>query len=434
MAKKKKEERPREYTRRQLSHFQKQKRRQRIIFITGITVIAAILLIVLLGWYLNEYRPLHQTLIRVGEREFNMAYYVDTLKIYETANPGQSIDIIDMSVPIVIKQNELVRLAAQPLGITISDEEIKQTLEANGQPVFDAYVDVTRAQKLETRLKDEYFGTQKVPVSDNQVHIMALLAESESLATEARDKLINGENFTALVEQYAQDTYSKAVKGDFGLHPRVILQEETDSDVPLDFAFGAEAGAVSPPLSDNQTFKGIGYWLLKVVERPSDNGTIVQALYLSSRDEALEIKARLEAGENLGALADQYSQYTPSKEKHGELGLIAKPSDNTTTVVSMLFDAYVFNPATELGKWSDPIPEIKFSTRGGYWLVQVIEKQINTDLSDEDREYLISNAYTDWVSGLYLQYASEIDESGLTSEARAWAIERANKELLQVGG
>lgn len=67
MAKKKKEEKPREYTRRQLSHFQKQKRRQRITFIAGVSIIVVILAIVLVGWYMADYHPLHRTVIRVGD-------------------------------------------------------------------------------------------------------------------------------------------------------------------------------------------------------------------------------------------------------------------------------------------------------------------------------------------------------------------------------
>jgi parvulin-like peptidyl-prolyl isomerase len=326
-----------------------------------------------------------------------------------------------------------MRQAADTLGITVGDKEIKEKLKDSGQAVTDALVDVTRSQELETRLTDEYFGVQ-VPVSEDQVQFMALLSESESLASEARDKLMSGESFATLLEQYNQHSYAKAVEGDFGLHPRGILQGETDSAVPLDFAFGAEVGTVSPPLADNETFKSIGYWLLKVVGRPSDNSAMVQAVYLSSREEALDIKARLEAGEDLGALAEQYSQYTASKEKRGELGLIDKPSDDTTTAVSEPFDGYVFDPATELGKWSDPIADTKFSTQGGYWLVQLIDKQINADLSDEDRQTLIYKAYSDWIGGLYLQYAAEIDYSGLTSENRAWAIVRAGEELQQLGG
>ena len=61
MAKKKKAEKPqREMTKRQLAQWQREKRRQRIIFGAGIFIIAAIILMVLVGWYASEYRPLHQ--------------------------------------------------------------------------------------------------------------------------------------------------------------------------------------------------------------------------------------------------------------------------------------------------------------------------------------------------------------------------------------
>jgi parvulin-like peptidyl-prolyl isomerase len=436
VAKKKKEEKPREYTRRQLSHFKKQRRRQRIIFISGISVIVAIILIVFVGWYMTDYRPLHRTVIRVGDTKFDAAYYIDMLELYGKNYTSYSLDQIDMymNLPQVIVQNELIRQAAAPLGITISDADIIQTLEENGQPTSQAYIDSYRTQQLVTRLKDEYIGIQKVPVSDNQVYMKAMMVESESVAIEVHDEIMNGDNFTALVDEYAQDSYSKSVEGDYGLHPRSILQGETQSDVPLDFAFGAEVGDLSPPLSDNESDKWLGYWLINVLDRPSDSEATVEALYLSSREQALDIKARLEAGEDLSALADEYSQYTPSKEKHGELGVLTNPSDNITRAVSVVFDTYAFDPATELGKWSDPLSDTKFSTKGGYWVVQVIEKEMNSKLSDDDRTQLIDAAYNDWLSDILLQYTSEVDTTALTNDVREWAKARAEKELAQAGG
>jgi parvulin-like peptidyl-prolyl isomerase len=440
VAKKKKEEKPREYTRRQLSHFKKQKRRQRIIFISGISVIVAIILIVSVGWYMTDYRPLHRTVIKVGDTEFDTAYYIDMLKIYNQVYSSQayagysiSIDQIEMNLPQVIIGNELIRQAAAPLGITISNADMKKTLEGNGQPTSQANIDYYRAQQLESRLKDEYFGTQVVPVSDNQVHIMAMMVESESVAEEVREKILNGDNFTTLVTDYAEDSYSKTVNGDFGLHPRGVLEDELYAAVPLDYAFGADAGSVSPPLADNTTYKTMGYWLINVTDRPSDNESAVEALYLSNNEQALDIKARLEAGDNLTALADQYSQYTGSKNNHGDLGVITMPADNTTTVISAAFDGYVFDPSTPLGKWSDPILDT-FSTQGGYWLVQVVEKEINAKLTDDDRTSLIGKAYSDWFNQIYSQHTSDIDMSGLTSDIREWAIARAEKELAQAGG
>jgi hypothetical protein len=435
VAKKNREEKPREYTRRQLSHFKKQKRRQRIIFISGIAVIVAIILIVSVGWYMTDYRPLHRTVIKVGDTTFDTAYYIDMLVLYGQLYAGYSVSIdqIEMNLPQVIIANELVRQGAAPLGITISSAEIKKTLEDNGQPTSQAYIDYYRTSQLQTRLQDEYFGTQIVPLSDNQVHFMAMMVESESVAEEVRAKILNGDNFSTLVADYGKDSYSKTVNGDFGLHPRGILEDKLDAAVPIDYAFGADAGLVSPPLADNATFKTIGYWLLNVTGRPSDNQSAVEGLYLGNYDQALEIKARLEAGENLTVLADQYTQYTGTRNNHGDLGLIDKPADNTTMILSEAFDGYIFDPSTPLGQWSDPIVDT-LSTKGGYWLVQVVEKEINTKLSDDDRSSLISKAYSAWYNQLYTERASEIDMSALTSDIRDWVIARAEKELAQSGG
>ena len=427
VAKKKREEKPREYTRRQLSHFQKAQRRQRIIFISGTSIIVAIVLIVMLGWFFTEYRPLHRTVIKVADSEFNTSFYIDTLVSSAQANTDQSVEVVNTNVPNIIVQEELLRLAAEPLGIVVDDKAVRDTLEDSGAPASDAYVAISRTQQLETRLKDEYFGVTFVPENQDQVHILAFLAESESLANEARDKLINGENFSTIVAQYAQNTYSKYNQGDYGWQPASILKEELDSQVPIDYAFAAEPGDLSLPLSDNASYKSIGYWLIKVLDHPSDNSSTVEALYLSSNEQALEIKARLEAGESLAALADAYSQYTPSKEKHGELGVLTK-TDNTTPVVSDLFDVYAFGSSTELGKWSNPIQDTKFSTQGGYWLVKVLEKEANRPLTDEDRQSLIDDAYSKWLNDLWLQYNPQIDMSGL-SDVLTWAIDRAKKEL-----
>jgi len=81
LVRKKREKPRREVTKHQLSRWQRQKRRQRIILGLGIFIIVAVLGIVGGAWYTNYYQPLHQTVIRVNDTKFNMDYYVEMLKL-----------------------------------------------------------------------------------------------------------------------------------------------------------------------------------------------------------------------------------------------------------------------------------------------------------------------------------------------------------------
>ncbi len=429
MAKKKKVEKPqREFTRRQLSHLQKQKRRQRFVFIGGVTVIAAVVLIVLIGWLIGEVLPLHKTVLKVNGTEFDTSYYIDVLKIAGASQPDSNLQAMAGSVIQQVTQDELVRQAAEKLGITVSDEEVKKRLKDLGAPVSDGYVGFFRGQLLQTRLKDRYFGAQ-VLESDEQVHAMAMLVESESQALETRNRLQSGDNFTALAEEFAQNYYSKNVnKGDFGWHPEVILKNQLGSVVALDYAFDAEVGALSEPLYDEEIYKQLGYWLNRVNDIPEEGSASVSAVFLSSEEEAMEIKARLEAGEELRPIADEYSDYSPSRDKHGELGTIM-PEE-----ISELFDAYVFSLGVELGKWSEPIRDDAYWTKGGYWLVEVVDKDDDRKLSSEDRTTLIQQLFDDWLNRVWGDPENDVDNSYLTEELGQWAIDRALKDMQEAEG
>ncbi len=429
MAKKKKriEKPPREITRRQRSHLQKQKRRQRIIFYGGVSVIAAVVLIVLVGWFMGEYLPLHKTVLKVNDTEFDTSYYIDVLKIAGSNQPAPNFQMLAGSVIQQITQNELISQRAEELGVTVSDEEVKQMLEDLGLPLSDGYVGFFRAQLLQNRLRDEYFGAQ-VPESDKQVHVMAMLVESESQALEIRNGLLSGDNFTALAEEFAQNYYSKNVnQGDFGWHPEVILNNQLGSLVPVDYAFGAEAGALSDPLYDEDMYKQVGYWLIRVNNIPEEGSANVSAVFLSSEDEAREIKTRLEAGEDLGPIADEYSDYSPSRDQHGELGTIMPGG------ISDIFDEYVFDLGVESGKWSEPIRDETYWSKGGYWLVKVVDKDDERKLSDEDRAFLIGQLFDDWVAVVMADPDNIVDQSYLTEELNQWVINRVLKDMQEAG-
>ena len=114
-------------TKHQLSHWQKQKRRQRIILIAGMTIIAAVFIIVgtgvYRGWYLPDYKPSHETIIEVNGTKYDMNYYI---KAAELQSQGQTQYIQYFLDPVVtsLEQAEVIRQEALKLGISVSDAEI----------------------------------------------------------------------------------------------------------------------------------------------------------------------------------------------------------------------------------------------------------------------------------------------------------------------
>ncbi len=425
MAKKKKNaEKPtREFTRRQLSQWQRQKKRQRVIMFGGIFVIAAIILIVLVGWYLGEYRPLHRTFIRVNDTEFNMGYYIDTLKLVGEGQTPQYISGVADRAVVEIEQNELIRQGALRLGISVSDDEVKEIMKNSGVDINDASVDFVRVQILRSRLYDEYLRPQ-VPESAPQVNIMAMLLDGEGQAAGIRDRLQNSENFTALAEEFSLDDYSRTNKGEIGWHSENILADLLGSSVPGEYAFGSEAGVLSQPRYDGEKQKGLGYWLVKIREReniPDVEYAQVQALLLSSEEEANDVRARLEAGEDLATLAEDLSQFEESKKQGGELGVVDRGE------MSPPVDDFIFNLNVAVGIWSEPIRDETVETTGGYWLVKVLDKDDDRRLSSEDRDYLVSRAFGEWVSSLWLDPTNEVDASNLSGEIKQLAVARATK-------
>ncbi len=125
MAKKKPEKPQRVFTRHQTSHYQQQKKRQRIILSLGIIIITAVILIMGVGWFASEYQPMHEKAITVNDTEFNMQYYVDMLKLQGQDQPAEYIQYLADNTILTIEQNELIRQEALKLGISVSDDEIE---------------------------------------------------------------------------------------------------------------------------------------------------------------------------------------------------------------------------------------------------------------------------------------------------------------------
>ena len=429
MAKKKKkvEKAPRQFTRRQISSIKKHKRRQNIILYGGIGIIAAVIIIVLVGLYIGEIRPYRQTALEVYDRDFSVQYYIDAATYGLELNPpeyrAQIISTVVQGLPNVIQRSELIRLGAEDMGITVDDDEVKATLEESGFTVNEASIDLARIELLRKRLYDEVFGLE-IPEKADQVNIMAMYLESEIQVNNIKNMLEAGDNFTALADNYSLQYYTKDVASDLGWHISDWLENWLESTVPFDYAFNAEPGTLSGPLYDENLDKNVGYWIVNVLERVGEDQAHLQAILVGNEQEAGTVLQRFIMGEDFGELAREFSQDESSRDNGGDLGMVIKGA-RTDAV-----DAYVFSAEVQDVGVVGPIPDYGVTTEGGYWLINVIDNEIDRPLGAEDKGYLENNVYSDWAEQLFEEASESIDASFLSLETINWIMEKLREDLM----
>jgi parvulin-like peptidyl-prolyl isomerase len=436
--KKKRVERPRhEPTKRQLSRWKQHQRRQRIIIGSGILIIVAVLVVIgagiYFGWYVPERQPLKETVIRVNDTEFDMGYYLDTLKyqVLQWESIGMSIGIEQMTylaegAVTAIQTNELLRQEALELGISVSGQELEARIDeefADSDPSLvktygDVIRDMLRAQMLREKLLEEYFD-QQVPQTSEQRHIMAMFLESRKQANQIRDRLKGGELFSELTPEFCLDSYCKSQEGDLGWHPQEILATMVNSSVLAESAFSQEVGTLSQPIYEEDKSKKLGYWLirLKFVDTEVDHAQL-KVMLLGSEEEASQVRARLEEGEDFAELAVEFSQHDESKENGGEFEI------NSRGNFGEAFDEFVFDTELEMGTLSQPIRDGTVITEGGYWLIKVADADEDRPIDEEDREILKQDALNQWTVGLPDNPDNTV-ESYLDEEKKNWAITHA---------
>jgi len=413
----------REPTKRQLTRWQQQKRRQRLFLGLGGFVIVGVLGVIGAGWYTTQYGPLHETVIKVNDTSFDMKYYVNILDYYGKGQSSSSLYSLADGVVQVIEQNELVRQGAEALDIRVSDAEVDEELEHRDPPLSKDYRDLVRTEMLVTKLKDEYFEHQ-VPLFAEQCHVLAMFLESESQVNEVRSRLEAGEDFADLADELSLEPISKAGKGDLGWQTKDILDMLLGTSVLSEYALSAEVGMLSSPVYDEALTKRVGYWLVSVSERKEDSEEAhVQGILLGSDEEAQRVRDRLEAGEDFAALAEEVSQQEESKENGGDLGWLSQG-------MKPALDDFIFAPEIPLGTVSESIRDDTVMTTGGYWLLEVLDREENRKIEDSDRDSLKSMALQEWVSSLWDDPETKIEDY-LDSSKKAWAIDKVAGELGQ---
>ena len=98
----------------------------------------------------------------------------------------------------------------------------------------------------------------------------------------------------------------------------------------------------------------------------------------------------------------------------------------TPDMMSLALSEFVFDPELELEAVSEPIFDDTAVTKGGYWLVKVVDEDDNRQIEDSDRDLLKSEAFTEWVKALRDDPENKVEDY-LDGEMKAWAVERATR-------
>jgi hypothetical protein len=485
-------------------------------------------------WYLPDYKPLKQTVVEVNDTKFTMEYYIDAIN-FQLGEYYYYVEYYLDYVLEVIEEYELVKQEAEELGFTVSDDEVKETLDSYGYDDTQAARDAIRASLLLTKLEEEYFELE-VPLSAEHRYIMAMFLESEEQATDVIARLEAGEDFSQIAGELSLESTTKENSGDLGWKPEGVLDELIDTSMLESYIFESQIGVLSQPIYDEEMTKEVGYWLIKVLEREEaeaiedevigssdgsagqtytltttpvvseeiwvnelsalsedemqelvDNGELeveqiydenenttefwikwqavddlsgsssydrhykidrntgvinfgdgingaippegadnikadyvaeeanVQAMLLSSEEEAQKVTARIEAGEDFAELAEEFSQYGTEGSK-ADIGWIAGGD------ITQDFEDYVFASGTELNVVSGIIRDGGVTTTGGYWLFEVTGSAI-MDISDDDRESLVNDAMNEWLASLWDDPENTI-VSYLDDEMKDFAINK----------
>jgi len=413
-------------TKHQLSRWQRQQRIQRIIVIAGTLFFVLIVSYIGYGYYDEQVKPLHQPVVKINGTVFDMDYYIKSLELYSKGMDATATSDMADKLVGVMEYSEVIRRTSPDLGFSVSADEIDSELKNLGLPDDKVYRDAISATLLTSKVLQNYFDP-KVPTECEQVQVQAMFLESNKVANEVIDRLVAGDDFSSLAKEYSVEAITKEFGGDLGWLPKDfadVFLGDLGNSLLKDIAFNLEPGVLSEPTYDSSVTKGLGYWLVEVIEKDEEQGSHARGMLLGSRQEVEEIKARIEAGEDFGALAKEYSQDLASKKLGGDLGWIQQGGLPQEGEIGS-WVAAGFALQLEPGVLSQPVADDSVKTKGGYWLVKVVDRDDSRAFGDEARGMLKMKLFENWVNE---QRGKSSAESYLTEEQKSWAVARVLKD------
>jgi len=236
------------------------------------------------GYYQTSVKPKGVSVIRVGDRAFDIGYMERRLR-YEIHNPISDPQVLASANSAVatalqdVTNEELDRRGAAELGVSVSEDEIDADIrlrlripETADTSVFaeayrnevrqsglrpSEYREVVAAKLLEEKLRQRF--RDQIPATTEQIRLRDILVLQADLQG-VSDRLAAGEDFAAVASEVSLDTTTKDKGGEMDWQPRGGMPPEAESAV-----FSLEVGQVSEPV-----YLSGGYYIYQVLEKAAD--------------------------------------------------------------------------------------------------------------------------------------------------------------------
>jgi len=270
-------------TTRRLARWQREKRRQRIIFLSGFAIIVIVIGIIVGGIVSTRSTDwLSKVHTDSGTMTIRKEDYVEALSLFR-AGIYNSSTMTNESPLLRVENKFLIEDGAALFGISVSDSEVTDTIsasfkaenqsfsEADYEQQYHAYLDrldisdkefrdTIKVQMLSQRLLLYYVN--QTPTSGEQAAVEQISFYSESQANDVAQKWRNGEEFTTLSTEY----------GDYNQSGWVVVDALDD---PIkNIVSTIEVGNVSDPIAignaSDATSLNTYYVVLKILERKND--------------------------------------------------------------------------------------------------------------------------------------------------------------------
>jgi parvulin-like peptidyl-prolyl isomerase len=387
-------------TKRMQSRWEKQKKMSRLIVICLVVVVVLVAGTIAAGIYLEQVAPYQKIVVKVNDKSFDFDYYIKTMDMFTQGVPKDSVPYYTDMVAQAIQQGEIVREKAADFGITATDEEVNKEIEQGNLPKDSvAATDLARVRLLTKKYIDKVC-LPKQPASVQQAEVEAMFLETKDMVADRKQHLLLGDNFTNIAGQLSIETTTRNKKGYLGWIPKgyeSYALGDLKGSTLKDVIFTLEPKTYSDAIYDPNVSKPFGYWVLQVLEKDPSKGIHGRGILLPTREQADDVRAKLINGGSWDELAKQYSQ-APSATSGGDLGWVQVAND--TSMLPRILSGQ------ESNKISDVIRDESVQTKGGYWLVQVMNIQ-DRPLVDSIKQTLTQECLGAWVQGLMKDVKTE---------------------------